>query len=233
MRGSVFHCGPCPYLPDREFQVFVPEEELQQHYRALMDHNFRRNGDILYHTWCDGCSACEATRVDVARFRMRRDQRRCWKRNSDLLIAETAVVDDDEHRELFSRYESAVHDNQEVHYQQLSEFGMQDCRALEARDHNGELLAVTLIDVFADAVSSVYCYYEPSTRKRALGTFMVLQELEYCRRHNKDWLYLGFHVAACQKLAYKARFRPLQILRDQDWQWYDPAQDADVHSNRT
>ena len=47
MLGSVFDCGACPYLADRHFHIFVPQEDgnntLHADYRALMDLGFRRN----------------------------------------------------------------------------------------------------------------------------------------------------------------------------------------------
>ena len=51
----------------------------------------------------------------------------------------------------------------------------------------------------------------PALRKRSLGTLMALHEIEWCKANQRRWLYLGFYVAACQKLAYKARFQPIEF----------------------
>jgi arginine-tRNA-protein transferase len=185
-----------------------------------MDIGFRRNGNIIYHTHCPSCTACQATRVDVNAFQMRRDQRRCWKRNQDLSITVTDIIDDDEHRALYQQYEQHIHNNEHAEYNQLNSNAEQQCRAIEARSSDGQLLAVSVIDVFEDAISSVYCYYQPQQQARSLGTFMVLQELHYCQQQHKQWLYLGFYVADCQKLSYKARYRPIQLYRDGQWEWH-------------
>jgi arginine-tRNA-protein transferase len=217
MLGSVYDCGACPYLPDRHFHVFMPHDDVHQSYRQLMDAGFRRNGASIYHTHCPDCQACQATRVSVPRFTLRKDQKRCLKKNLDLTIQEAPLSTDKEHQALFLAYETSVHKNHEAELEHLTEAGEQQCMELQARDENGTLVAVSLIDVFEDAVSSVYCYYDPRLHRRALGNYMVLQEIEFCKKHGLEWLYLGFYVAECQKLAYKARFRPIQVLENMNW----------------
>ena len=238
MLGSIYACGDCPYLANKTFQVFVPSDDMRPHYRLLMDHGFRRNGETIYHTHCDDCNACEATRVAIPVFKMRKDQKRCWNRNQDLVISVAAISQDQEHRDLFARYEAAIHQHDEADLANLcddwrkprtTDFPVeqtdrvdepiQEILEIQARTQDGTLVAVSLIDVFEDAVSSVYCYYDPAHKSRALGTFMVLQEIDFCRQHGLEWLYLGFYVTECQKLAYKARFQPLQIYRQEQWQW--------------
>ena len=88
---------------------------------------------------------------------------------------------------------------------------------LHARDADGVLLAVSVIDLVGDALSSVYCYYEPSQRRRGLGTYMALAEIAYARAHEIVWLYLGFYVDGCAKMAYKKRFGPAELLVDGAW----------------
>jgi arginine-tRNA-protein transferase len=89
---------------------------------------------------------------------------------------------------------------------------------LHARDSDGQLMAVSVVDVFDDALSSVYCYYDPSQSRRSLGTFMILSEIAHCQAQNYRWLYLGFLVHGCRKMIYKARFLPHEVLDDDKWQ---------------
>ena len=224
MIGSVFDCGACPYVADRHFHVFVPHEDTHQHYRHMMDAGFRRNGEVIYHTHCPDCDACTPTRVDVQLFKPRRDQRRCWKQNRDLHLETGTPSYDQEHQQLFEQYEHKVHQNQDADLQQLLNNGGQDCLELRVRDHNQQLIAVSIIDVFDDAISSVYCYFMPALRKRSLGTLMALHEIEWCKTNQRRWLYLGFYVADCQKLAYKARFQPIEFLHHQQWHNAAPEQ---------
>ena len=44
----------------------------------------------------------------------------------------------------------------------------------------------------------------------------MLWEVDYCRERKLDYYYLGFYVAGSRTMAYKARFRPHQILAGED-----------------
>ena len=79
---------------------------------------------------------------------------------------------------------------------------------------------MSICDRFADALSSVYCYYDPALAKRALGTFMALQELALCREQGLRWWYVGFLVRGCAKMEYKARFLPHELLEGGRWVRY-------------
>jgi leucyl-tRNA---protein transferase len=220
VQGLVFDCGPCPYLPGQRFHAFHPAVgEPLPPYRRLMDHGFRRSGAQFYAPLCPGCSACRPIRVDALAFRPRRDQRRCAARNRDLTISFAARGLDAERGALFQRYQTAVHDRDAIPDAGfLVDDGGVAGGELHARDAAGRLLAVSIIDRFGDALSSVYCYYDPDERARGLGTFMVLSELAHCQALGLPWLYLGFLVRACTKMAYKARFLPHEV-READGAW--------------
>ena len=55
-------------------------------------------------------------------------------------------------------------------------------------------------------------YYDPELYPAGVGTFCMLQTLELARRLEKRWAYFGFYVAGCGSLAYKARFKPCEIM---------------------
>ncbi len=222
MRGVVYNCGPCPYLPDREFHAFHPKPNPPSEipYRVLMDHRFRRSGNQLYMPVCPGCQACKPIRVDIELFKARDDQRRCLKRNSDLTVTWHPRGRDAERDLLFRHYQLTIHskppDDEGLNF--LLEDGGITGGELHARDSDGQLIAVSVVDVFADALSSVYCYYDPSQSRRSLGTFMILSEIAHSKAQNYRWLYLGFLVHGCRKMEYKARFLPHEVLEDDKWQ---------------
>src|SRR6516162_995731 len=74
----------CGYLPDRrwsleyEMVTAISAEEYQQ---RLMQ-GWRRFGGMLFRPQCPACQACQSLRVDVARFRPSRSQRRARKLNA-------------------------------------------------------------------------------------------------------------------------------------------------------
>jgi leucyl-tRNA---protein transferase len=221
LHGYLADCGPCPYLPERAFRAFLPQPNPPNlvGYRELMDQRFRRSGAHVYLPMCQGCEACRPIRLAVAGFVPREDQRRCQRRNQDLSISFHPRGSDAERSELYRRYQTLVHAKEpdtETTAHLVDDGGIPGGE-LHARDHTGRLLAVSVIDSVGDALSSVYCYYDPDERRRALGTCMVLAEIEYARRTGLRWLYLGFHVAGCSKMSYKARFGPAELLVNGTW----------------
>lgn len=188
-------------------------------YRELMDLRFRRSGNHVYMPMCEGCSACQPIRLEIAGFRPREDQRRCWARNADLTVTFAARGFDDERAALYRRYQAEVHGKESGDEPNpfLVDDGGIPGGELHARDAQGTLLAVSVIDVVGDALSSVYCYYDPAQRRRGLGTYMALAEIAHARSSGRTWLYLGFYVAGCAKMEYKKRFGPAELLVDGGW----------------
>jgi arginine-tRNA-protein transferase len=92
-----------------------------------------------------------------------------------------------------------------------------DSRLIEFRE-NGVLRVVSIIDVLADGLSSVYTFYDPDVTSASYGTFAILWQIAQCQHVGLPWLYLGYWIRDSRKMAYKARFRPLQALRHGEWQ---------------
>ena len=89
-----------------------PERLTPGLYRLFLDLNFRRLGTIVYRPACDGCRECRQLRVDVARFRPTRAQRRAWKRNADVVAEAGPPEATAEKHEVYRRYLEARHDGQ-------------------------------------------------------------------------------------------------------------------------
>ena len=221
LAGIMLDCGACPYLPDKRFHAFqLIEGQLStRRYRALLDHGFRRSGAHCYRPMCRNCNECRPIRVNVATFKPRKDQRRCLARNTDLTVTWQPRGCDTERLVLYQRYQSSIHDeDNDAHPERfLVDDGGVDGGELHARDATGQLVAVSVLDRFADALSSVYCYYTPDEPRRSLGTFMILQELDHAAHWSLDWLYLGYLIRDCKKMRYKGRFTPHQILEEEGW----------------
>jgi arginine-tRNA-protein transferase len=85
----------------------------------------------------------------------------------------------------------------------------------------GRLIGVALADILPDALSCVYFYHDPLLRKRALGVFSVLRQIQLAGELGLSHVYLGYWVAECQSLAYKSQYRPYELL---DWNTRDAEQ---------
>ena len=52
---------------------------------------------------------------------------------------------------------------------------------------------------------------------------MVMWAIERARSASLPYAYLGYWIEASQKMAYKARFRPLEALGANGWRRIEPA----------
>lgn len=215
---------PCSYLPDRlaRHQTLLAGELAPGVYHALMDLNFRRMGDLVYRPVCDACTACRQIRVPADAFRPSRSQRRCLARNADVEVLTTRPVLTEEKASLYRRYLTGRHDGQmDGSPEELERFlysgggrTVETCYRLA-----GRLVAVGLVDVEPEALSAVYCYFDPDLSERGLGVLNVLRLLADARRLGVPWVYLGYYVAGSRTMAYKAGFRPSEALTpDGGWE---------------
>jgi arginine-tRNA-protein transferase len=78
-----------------------------------------------------------------------------------------------------------------------------------------------LADRLDDGLSAVYSFFDPALDRRSPGTFMILAMVEEARRLGLPHVYLGYWIAESRKMAYKARFRPLEALVDGTWRDLD------------
>ena len=79
------------------------------------------------------------------------------------------------------------------------------------------LLAVAVTDRLANALSAVYTFFDPALTDRSLGTLAILKQIEWARSLGLPHLYLGYWIRDCRKMAYKARFRPLELWISGSW----------------
>ena len=207
---------PCAYLPGRlarETLAVTPVDG--DTYQRLMDNGFRRSERYFYRPACADCDACRPLRVPVDRFRPSRSQRRALRRNLDVQVRCAAPQFSEARWELFQRYQAAVHDRPMLRC--ADEYRAVFCRSplptIEMTYTLGErLIGLGVVDACRDSLSSVYFYYDPEEARRSLGVFSALREIEECRRRRRPYWYLGFYVDGCAKMAYKAAFRPCELL---------------------
>jgi arginine-tRNA-protein transferase len=196
-----------------------------------MDAGFRRSGTFVYQPVCRGCRQCLQLRVPVGAFTPSKSQRRCWRRNEpDILITTAAPVATDEKFALYQRYQQEWHNKPGGDDRESFESFLYDSpvRTLEFSYRckaTNKLLAVGICDLCTRSLSSVYFYHDPSESKRGLGIFGALYELAWARAANLPHYYLGFWVAGCSAMDYKATFRPCEVLLPTGiWaDCYDPA----------
>jgi arginine-tRNA-protein transferase len=209
----------CPYLPGRDSRLVAinPERLSPGVYRLFLDLNFRRLGSVVYRPACEGCRECRQIRVDAARFRPNRAQRRCRKRNADVVARSGRPEPTAEKHAVYRRYLEARHDGQmSGSWEEFQDF-LHEAPPFtrEVVFRVGErVLGAGIYDAVPGALSAVYFYFDPALAYRSPGTLNVLWLVEECRRLGAPWLYLGYHVAGSPRMAYKAGFSPHELLFD-------------------
>jgi arginine-tRNA-protein transferase len=217
---------PCPYLDgrmERKVVTLLAGEDPDQLHEALSQAGFRRSQDLAYRPACDGCSACKAVRIPARAFRANRTQRRTIARNNDLTALEISAQARPEHFHLFHRYLAERHadggmaDMDYSDYRAMVEDSPVRTHIVEFRDADGGLAAVCLTDRMRDGLSLVYSFFDPDLHHRSLGQYMILWHIQRAGGRGLDYVYLGYWIADSQKMAYKASFRPLEILTSRGW----------------
>ena len=221
---------PCPYLPGRTERKIVTElsgTEAEALHERLSRAGFRRSHNIAYAPVCPGCQACVPIRVVSEDFTPDRTQRRILRANADLTVSEMPARATAEQFTLFQRYQKNRHADGD-----MAAMGYYDYRAmiedtpistgiLEFRDAQDRLLGACLTDWLADGLSAVYSFFDTDEDKRSLGTFAVLWLIGRARSLGLPYVYLGYWVPESRKMAYKARFRPSEILMSGAWHRLD------------
>ncbi len=208
---------PCPYLPGRESlsRAFYIHRMSPDLYQAFMDAGFRRSGKLIYQPICNGCRACQPIRVSVEKFQASKSQRRCWKRNRDLVATFGQPDPTEEKFALYQRYIREWHGTNDATRESFESFLYESpVHTLEStfRDRHGRLLAVGICDLSPRSLSSVYFYFDPAESHRGLGTFGALWEIYWAKFRKMPYYYLGYYVQACSAMEYKANYRPCEIL---------------------
>ena len=91
-----------------------------------------------------------------------------------------------------------------------------DSRLIEFSE-NGKLCMVSIVDVLADGLSSVYTFYDPDIATASYGTYAVLWQIAQCQRVALPYLYIGYWIRDSRKMAYKSKFQPLEAFSGGEW----------------
>jgi leucyl-tRNA---protein transferase len=224
------HVGDCVYVPGRRWALrMVPAPLDDQTYRDMLESLHRRSGWIVYKPVCRGCQECQPIRVPVDEFTPSKSQRRALRRNQDVVIEVGPPEPTPEKLDLHNRFVTARFERDDAGFSSLDSyaevFGGSPVTSLEMRFKlGGRLVGVGILDALPDVLSSVYFFFDPDESKRSLGTFSALKEIEYAKTTGRSYLYLGYYIAGCKEMSYKARFRPCELLSpDGAWRRFEPS----------
>ncbi|MGB1014027.1 MAG: arginyltransferase [Nannocystaceae bacterium] len=234
---------PCPYLDLKtaRMPLRVPTRTLTKpELDRRLEVGDRRQGVLLYQTKCPACRACEPIRIDVPRFAANKTQRRVWRKGQKRFRVEMGSPGlSDERVELYNRHKfgrGLNSDDKPIDPEGYRIFLVDSCcPTFELRYYVGDtLVGVAIVDRGAEALSAVYCYFDPDYEDLSPGTFSILMQVELCRRWSLPYLYLGLYIEECSSMAYKRRYLPHERLIDGAWVAFDrPAAASDRTSDGT
>jgi len=224
----------CPYLPgrlERKLFTHLTHDKPPALIDNLLKGGFRRSQNIAYMPYCEGCQACVSVRVLVDEFEFGKSARRVLDRNSDLSARRLQATPTSEQYSLFRAYIDARHadggmaDMTVLDYAMMVEDSIIDTFVTEYRlkadpgspSSERKLMGVALCDRLTDGISMVYSFYDPEVASRSLGTYMILEHLQYARQIGVPYLYLGYWIQGSQKMSYKKRFQPQEMLTGSGW----------------
>jgi leucyl-tRNA---protein transferase len=229
--------GPCPYIPgqvERKIFTELTGPTSAEHMESLGQVGFRRSQNVAYRPSCADCNACTPVRVNALTFSPSDSMRRIVKRNSDLHVYACEPWTTDEQFELLQRYLKARHPgggmaHMDVYdYADMVERTPVDTLLYEYREPSdddtkvGPLRAVCLTDRVSDGYSMVYSFYDPDSKRSGLGNYVIADHVLRAADAKLPYVYLGYYIAQSRKMAYKTRFRPMEILGMEGWAEVNP-----------
>jgi len=232
---------PCPYLPgklERKLFTHLTPDKPGPFIDKLLRNGFRRSQNVAYLPYCNDCHACVSVRIIVDQFEPGKSFKRLKRRNMDLIAERVRRKATSEQYALFNKYIAARHGDGGMAEMDHFDFSMMieeseaetflteyRLRLTPEEDAEGHtelcdenpLIGVSLCDRLSDGISMVYSFFDPQYTARSLGSYMILEHVDYTRRQGLPFVYLGYWIDGCRKMSYKSRFSPQQHLTPDGW----------------
>jgi arginine-tRNA-protein transferase len=82
---------------------------------------------------------------------------------------------------------------------------------------DGKLVAVGVVDILPKCLSSKYLFWDPDLAFLSLGKYTALREIDWVKTTREScpslqYYYLGYYIHSCNKMRYKAAYRPSELL---------------------
>ncbi|TFK28836.1 arginine-tRNA-protein transferase 1 [Coprinopsis marcescibilis] len=91
---------------------------------------------------------------------------------------------------------------------------------------DGKLVAMAVLDILPQCVSSVYFVYDSLWEHYSMGKISALREASLAYEINKagvssmEYLYMGYYIHSCQKMRYKGEYSPSYLADPETYEWY-------------
>ncbi len=196
---------------------------------ALGRIGFRRSQTVAYRPSCLDCQACISVRIPAREFEPSSTQKRNLKRNSNLVATECRPWATTEQFDLLRKYLGVRHPGggmaamDDIDYADMVEHTPVSSYVIEYREpaegsQPGRLVGACLTDRQGDGLSMIYSFYDPEHEARTgLGNYIILDHIRRAAEEGLGYVYLGYWVEGSDRMQYKVRYRPLELLERDGW----------------
>jgi|TARA_R110002049_G_scaffold15383_6_gene62983 arginine-tRNA-protein transferase len=215
----------CGYLPDQlSTTLFVDPKAIisKEHYSSLSDLGFRRSGKHFYRPYCENCHACTPIRVNAHLFTPTKSQKRILKKNSEIKIQILSADFHEDHYLLYEKYMHSRHTDGDMYPPSRSQYRSflvdgHSCTQFIEFSLDGHLCAIAVCDQLDDGLSAIYTFFDPDYSSLSLGKHAILWQIEEAKKRNLKYLYLGYFIKNCRKMAYKNQYSPFEARINNQW----------------
>lgn len=216
----------CPYLQGRVSitENFLIHEIDDEDLEYLLSLGYRHFGEIFFRPVCFACKNCIPIRIPIREFSLSKSVRRLYNRNKRFQVTLEKPAPSRETYDLYKRhkkrFERQSYESYELYVRGFfASTPFKFDRALVIRD-GSTLVAYTHLDVTANAMSAIYCYFDEKYKQYSPGKFSIYKEIEIAREAGIKWLYLGFYVPGNRHMKYKIQVKPNQLMFSR-YRWLD------------
>ena len=186
----------------------------------LLEKGYRRNGNSMYTMHCPDCSLCVPIRLDPGKFKPNRNQRRVLKKNRDVTVGVAPLTMSKENLNLLESFLTSrfpeSNNHAEGYYAGFFITSITRCFEIRYRV-NEKLVGVAIVDASTSWLNAVYFYFDPEQSWRSLGTYNILNLVNFCNNHRLQYLYLGYWIKDLKGMDYKKAFNPHQLYLNNRW----------------
>ncbi|KAG1205500.1 hypothetical protein G6F35_011595 [Rhizopus arrhizus] len=135
--------------------------------------------------------------------------------------------------ELYKKYQISIHNDDDVSERGFRRFLVDSPLKREKKFGSfhqkylldGQLIALSVIDILPSCVSAVYFMYDPQYAYLGLGKYSALRETSLVQELSKtdsnlQYYYMGFYIDSCPKMNYKGQYEPSDLLDPLDYTWH-------------
>ena len=194
----------------------------QTDYQNMLEHGWRRFGQMHFVPECKNCTKCISIRIDVKNYQFSKSDKRVLAKNKETALYIQPPSLSIEHLHLYDKYHQNMNEKKDWPYNPITPSEYQRSYVdgnlsfaqefLYVRDN--KLIGVALTDILPQAISSIYCYYDHDYEKYSLGKFSILAQIKVAKELNIPYIYLGYWIKNHFSMGYKENFMPFEVLKN-------------------